>query len=195
VPLEVSVSDEGPPAYSTPTLTITARELLARSDAAMREVEYLRVYEAWPGEPTSRSWWFNIEETAGQLLLRAVFGATLVEMGDRLVWYEHRIPDGLEPYIATFLFDRAEGAKGAGHIEPQTFRPDEVRLIGEDLMNGRPAWMIWYHHTISGFEGPITTWVREWIDQASLQVLRQETNSSDPATSLGVLTPIDRLRC
>jgi hypothetical protein len=181
VPLDVSMSEAGPARYVTDELNISARELLRRSDAAMQSVDYLRLYEAQDATP-GPSWSFGIHETVAPFTIASVVELSLMELDGHLTWFERGVEEGAEPYSQEpyFLFDRAAGLLGAEHLAPQAFQAEEVRVIGEDRVDGRPAWVVWYHHTIVGFEGPITDFVTEWIDQESLLLLRQQTNRYAP---------------
>jgi hypothetical protein len=184
VPLEVSMSEGGPPAFISDELAISARELLARSDAAMRAVEYLRVYEAMDAAP-GPSWWFTIYETLASDTIVEVAGFSLEELGGELTWTPHRPARDRDRFTSRphFLLDRLDGRLGAEHLLPQTFQAQRPRVIGEDRIDGRPTWVLWYSYSFNGFEGLVTKFVTEWIDKETLLLMRQQTNNLAPYES------------
>jgi hypothetical protein len=64
--------------------------------------------------------------------------------------------------------------------------PTDITLAGEELIEGRQAWIISYQYGYSTFEGPADAFVKLWIDQETYRVLKRETTSNDPLSSNSV---------
>jgi hypothetical protein len=56
----------------------------------------------------------------------------------------------------------------------------EVRLLRREVHAGREVYVIAYEFKEASFEGPFTVSRVEWIDTATLLLLRQEQDDDDP---------------
>lgn len=171
-PIEVS-EDGGPAEYSTDELTITAAELLRRSDEAMRVLDFVRVFTTDPGA----EYGFSIDELADRPgMLRRVSLASIEPVGGVATWREELPASTARP--APGVFDRFDGELGRDD-DGQT-PAQGIRLVGETAIDGREVWVLWYWYK----QRPgITTWFTEWIEKETLWLLRQETNIKDGQNS------------
>ncbi|MCK9494111.1 MAG: DNRLRE domain-containing protein [Dehalococcoidia bacterium] len=177
VPVEVSEAG-GPPSIDAPDLDMTPGELLARSDEAMRELEFFRVFVEDPGHG------FSLYETTAPGELASVVFVDLREGRGGLEYHEYR---ETHRWPGHDIFGRSDGPEILVGPDLDTSAHD-VRVIGIDDVAGRDAWVIWYWGTVFSVEGPFTEWKTEWIDQETLWLLRQETSNDDPLGSpVGVI--------
>lgn len=176
VPLAVSMAS-GPARYTGDDLTVSARELLARSDEAMRALTYLRVStgHVWEGGICA-----GITELASPGRLRPV-AQGCSRLGDDGVWTYSDETDPEGPLSASAeTFDRIYGPDQFVWSHGNDTTAQDVRVIGTTTVDGRPAWVIWYRRVVYGVEGPVRVWYTEWLDRDTLWLLRQASTTDDP---------------
>ena len=82
------------------------------------------------------------------------------------------------PTLAT---QRAQGgaADGYANIPEQLTRATHVHYVGEGRVDGVAVWVIWYEFKVAGLPGTFEVWRTEWIDQATLRLVRQFDENDD----------------
>jgi hypothetical protein len=82
---------------------------------------------------------------------------------------------------STLATQRARGgaADGYANIPEQLTRATHGHYVGEGRVDGAAVWVIWYEFKVAGLPRTFEVWRTEWIDQATLRLVRQFDENDD----------------
>lgn len=153
---------------------VSPEEVLRRSDEAMRASKSFRavtkVVPSVPGNPP-----YDLAyEFRGTRCVVPAGSVPKVE------------PNGACPCGAnqiavdhTAFFDRAKGGQPFGPPFAGGTSPANIRLENIERVDGRSARVVTYDFRTPSEEGPFTVWRKEWIEQGTFRLLRQEQWDDD----------------
>lgn len=176
VPQEVSDSG-GPDAYTGADLTMSAADLLRRSDEAMLALDFVRVFSS-----DDREECFGLSELVEPGYLQRLTAVCIRVIGG-VRTYSEESDSPSPPYESEDTFYRSVGRPRAYNPDSDDTSAQDVRVIGTASIDGRDAWVIWYWKAFASFEGPFRLWYTEWIDRETFWLVRQTTTSDDPLGS------------
>lgn len=173
VPLIVARSG-GPPELAS-EVAPDGLELLAESDLAMRSLTGMSVVEEY--RSTSPPGTFDVRRVTLVLVepeqLRVV---NVTENGtplDKTLYNEG-------PFSPYEYFNRGAGYRAFSQAPPADV--SDVRVIGEDEIDGEPAWVVWYQFRVVGFDSVYRVYRTEWISKESKLLLRHVELNTDPSS-------------
>lgn len=162
-----------PDALDPSVLGMSPLELLEASDEAMMALEWVRVVERIREGPGWRGG-FDSSETryqwGGPGMLEAVFVSRNGEPSD-----EYR----RGPFKERWLSERAMRFLAGRSLTDFSVPASDVRLIAEEVVDGRPAWVIWYGFQMIGIDSFLRFGRTEWIAKDDLVLLSQVEDSTD----------------
>lgn len=149
----------------------TAADILERSEQAMQTAGTVRVESLeWP----LRSWQERGDQTVTEYT------------GDsfRILASKHYAASELcvtKPLHMPGFGTRGRGGlviEGASQLGATA--PDEIELLGDEVIAGDEVWVIRYRYKRASDEGPFPEEQTEWITKRSYLLVRRETESRDP---------------
>ncbi len=161
VPVARDVSTlDGPEALEHPE-GLDLAELLRQSGRATRSASAITAVEVYESRDQRSTWTIRRARSGGEWeLVRATRDG------------EHD-PGAEAPSARPRYFARQENLHGR---EPVT----DIRLVGEDTVDGIPVWVIWYQLRIIPIDEDPVRYRTEWIEKSSLLLLRQVQHFRDP---------------
>jgi hypothetical protein len=151
-----------------------AADILQRSDEAMRSLKSFRavtrVVPSVPGNPPYE----NAFDFRGPRCILPAGKVPAVEPNGACPCGPEGLPQDYSPF-----FDRVKGGRLFGPPYAGGTPAEHLRLERSETLDGRKAWLISYDFQTPSIEGPFTIWRREWIEQDTYIVLRQEQTDDD----------------
>lgn len=160
---------------STAPTSLTAAEILRRSDEAMARLTFFRATVDIRPTVSARPATTDVIELHGPVCLRNAHGVLQPQTASANCpcgWSELASP--YRPY-----FRRAQGGILGGPPYAGATPATNLRIEGTERHQGVQAWALSYEFKTPSIEGPFTIWGKEWVAVDTFLLLRQEQRDND----------------